>query len=355
MLKTAQHVLHIVGKVLWHVPFLGHIWYLIEKLPRTPAAIYHQATHTNPLFVLAVVLVIYVGSVFVGRNLRLLIGASAGVVVLSIVVQGVGVSMGWIAGPSVIGAANKLPVSSRPACIGAATLVGGVWHRSRIATVSQCDAPKTTGKTASKPAGPQPSSPSTGFDDGSDGWLTGTIDGPHWVANVRVKAPNPAWTIRTQKDRGNNRVLYVEDAKGDKGADFQIASCLDDGGAVPQSVKRDTSGISYTKFLFQRANRQSLSQIVPGAGIVNMRRSPLRHGVYELTDSIGQTQAYLVPAAGVFGHCAVVSGPYQRLPVNPLSAQGSKELYDPQPDDWQRREMLLVATNTTVFNLKRSR
>lgn len=276
------------------LPVLHKMVVEIKSIPHdahAPHIYFRWLTGHDPLFIIAAALIGYVLVSFFRRHWRMLI-------VLVIFISFASLLSGKVVGyprggGDILTAANKLPLKDRPVCVFEALGNGVNWFPDLLSKVKICKPPKRKVVIVKQ----------LNVDTGRDGYLDGTLDGPHFVAKVRAAAPNPSWQGVTQIDEQGNRAVYLEHSS----LVYEVKACPDDGGQTPAKITADTSGVSFTNYIYKYADPSAYDALLKGAASLQKTSKP---GIYVLLGASGTKIGYLVPAAGERGQCAVVSGPY---------------------------------------------
>jgi hypothetical protein len=250
----------------------------------------HRAELANPGIVIVAALLVLVVLAFIRRHGR----RSAA---LAIAVCGVSFFL-FPAGRTVLGRAMAAQGKEKVLCIGEAIVNGAVWKTNRIKEAHACDKPLSAHVAASR----------TKIDSGSDGTLTGRVDGPGWTAEARAVAQHRSWKALSVDDAGSWSTFLQEDT-----VFYRVSGCPDDQGNAPRNVSRDTTGVRYSAYFASHVQPRAFPLIVPGAAA----RAPVAaggtRGVYRFRSRTGATVAFLLPVQGDRGYCAILNGPYRRV------------------------------------------
>lgn len=263
----------------------------LERIPHGPDApgrLLDYLTGTNPALLLGSLLALCLTAIIIRRYGRHAVAAAFGFTVLSFLI--------FSSGRATVSRANTLPLKERPTCLALAVVNGAVWKRERLDTVKACATPQQERIERAKPK----------IDDASDGYLTGLIDGPDWIADVEMPASSTKQSALTVSDGGIRSVYFQQG-----GFAVRVDSCPDDGGTVPAAILGDASGAAYADYVFRLAVPATVASVARASAASTVEQGP-RTGIYRFKNAAGLPVGYLLPVAGAHGYCAVLSGPWRR-------------------------------------------
>lgn len=199
-------------------------------------------------------------------------------------------------GRAVIDRTLELPLKDRPSCLVAAVARGAVWQEENLRLARECRVPEGEKVIATRDR----------LDDGADGILTGRLANDRWSALGRLPNPPEDWRARSVDTAGSWAVYFETGA-----AAYRLDTCPSSNEAdIPDSVRADKTGELFVQHFSQRADPAGFRQFVTP----DTRRILFggRAHIYKFLTLRGITRGYLLPAAGAYGDCAVLTGPYRR-------------------------------------------
>jgi hypothetical protein len=230
-------------------------------------------------------------------------------------------------GRSVIDRTLKLPLKDRPACLLAAVARGAVWQEENLSLARECRVPEGDKVAATRDR----------LDDGADGFLTGRLANDRWSALGRFPNPPAGWQARSV-DTAGSWAIYIETAA----AAYRLETCPSSNDAdIPDNARTDKTGELFVQHFSQRADPAGFRQFVTP----DTRRILFggRAHIYKFLTLRGIVRGYLLPAAGAYGDCAVLTGPYRRA--------GSSYRLIAEPTKAHLDQLRDVAFRTSVVEL----